>query len=131
MQLQKLLDTIPQQHRSQSLHFVQRGDFDADFERAINDSPALQEAVNLVVNAQAAELGPNAAFSVEALKKAKFVPDTPSLVAATSVTLEIAITSVLELSTDEQKLVLETVRGRLGKIADPVLVAALIGQIVP
>jgi hypothetical protein len=131
MQLQRLLDTIPQQYRQQFLRFIQRGDFDADFERAINDTPALQEAVNLVVDAQAAELGPNAAFSVEALTKAKLVPDAPSLVTATSVTLEIAITSVLELSTDEQKLVLETVRGRLGRIADPVLIASLIGQIIP
>jgi hypothetical protein len=74
MQWHELLETVPEPYREQFIRFVQFGELHADFERAINETPALQEAVDRVVEAQAAQLGPGAAFRAEDLRKAGLIP---------------------------------------------------------
>ena len=130
MQLQELLDSVPPQYRQQFTRFVQLGELDAEFEHAINNTPALQQAVDRALDAQAAELGPAAAFRAEDLK-AERQPDATSPVAATSASLAGAVELTLDLPADEQNRVLEAVRDVLSRKGDPARIAALVQQIVP
>jgi|HubBroStandDraft_6_1064221.scaffolds.fasta_scaffold185227_4 hypothetical protein len=130
MQLQELLETVPPQHRHQFARFIRFGEFDAGLERAINETPALQKAVDRAVDAQAAQLGPAAAFRAEDLN-AEFQADAASLVARTSASLAHALESALKLPADERSRVLQQVRDALGRKVDPAKIAALVQQLVP
>jgi hypothetical protein len=129
MRLQELLETVPPQYRHQFARFIQFGELDAEFERAINDTPALQKAVDRAVDAQAAQLGRAASFRAEDLR-AELASDAASPVARTSASLARALESALELPPDERNRVLQQVRDVLGRKVDPARLAALVQQLV-
>jgi hypothetical protein len=130
MQLQDLLDSVPQAYRRQFTRFIQQGELDADFEHAINTIPELQAAVDRALDAQAAQLGPATAFRAEDLKT-EVQPGEASPVAATSASLAGAVESALELPTDEQNQVLDQVREALARRGNLAQIAAFMHNLVP
>ena len=131
MQMQELLDAVPDEYQRQFARFIQFGELDADFERAINTSPALQAAVDRALDAQAAQLGPAAAFRAEDMKAPDAQPAGGSPVAAASESLTRAVESAMGLPPDERNRVLDEVRDALIQRDGQAQVAALFHRLTP